>query len=555
VIPFSGNAQIISRYEFKGEQMPGITGKQQLEVIDGTPKKRLFLSIISDYGLQTGLCELVDNALDLWITNGRKPAALSIDVTLDYSRQLISVRDNAGGITRDQLELLISPGASRNDPNHELIGIFGVGGKRAGVALGEHVEIRTRAKRGMSLQLDITNDWLATEDWGIAAYEIPDIEQGTTTVDISRLRQPFSEGDVEEIRQHLAETYQWFISEGCVITLNKDPVAPRGFKNWSYPPEYRPRTSTFDISPVDDKSLSITVTAGLINDRDPEQDNYGVYFYCNHRLIVKELRTRDVGYNIGSEAGVPHPDASLCRVIIELQGPAELMPWNSTKSGLNFTHPSFIQIRPVVIAMAKYFSSLSRRLKRDWDSQVFAYSRGKLETIDPNEILSNRKIVLPTLPRTRALPRIDQLRVANKGILRNQPWTLGLVEALGLVELISKQKMDTKNRAALILLDSNFEIGLKEFIVNRKDLFPPRTYNDAKIASLFGNRTSVINEVQPHINLSSTLLGKVSHYYLLRNKLIHERATVGITDNQVDDYRKTIEQVLRVLFKLKFPKQ
>ena len=52
--------------------MAGVTSKQQLEMIDGTPKKRLFLSIISDYDLPTGLCELIDNALDLWITNEKK---------------------------------------------------------------------------------------------------------------------------------------------------------------------------------------------------------------------------------------------------------------------------------------------------------------------------------------------------------------------------------------------------------------------------------------------------------------------------------------------------
>ena len=38
--------------------MAGVSHKQQLEVIDGTPEKRLFLSIISDYDLRTGLCEL-----------------------------------------------------------------------------------------------------------------------------------------------------------------------------------------------------------------------------------------------------------------------------------------------------------------------------------------------------------------------------------------------------------------------------------------------------------------------------------------------------------------
>ena len=37
----------------------GVTHKTELDVIDGTPEKRFFLSLISDYDLKAGLCELV----------------------------------------------------------------------------------------------------------------------------------------------------------------------------------------------------------------------------------------------------------------------------------------------------------------------------------------------------------------------------------------------------------------------------------------------------------------------------------------------------------------
>ena len=43
-----------------------IARKTEIAPIDGTPVKRMFWSIISDYDLRTGLCELVDNAIDLW---------------------------------------------------------------------------------------------------------------------------------------------------------------------------------------------------------------------------------------------------------------------------------------------------------------------------------------------------------------------------------------------------------------------------------------------------------------------------------------------------------
>ncbi|MBY0317928.1 MAG: hypothetical protein K2X72_04335 [Reyranella sp.] len=141
----------------------------------------------------------------------------------------------------------------------------------------------------------------------------------------------------------------------------------------------------------------------------------------------------------------------------------------------------------------------------------------------------------------------------NERIIRDQPWTLGLIEAMGAVDLLTKQRIETKNRMALILLDSNIEIAMKEFIVNNKTLFPVMKYTDTAIMNLFKSRTNVITEVTAHVKIPTTTLAKINHYYGLRNKLIHERATVGITDAQIADYRVTVEKVLRALFRLKFP--
>src|SRR5687768_14836718 len=123
--------------------MTDIPHKSEAARLDGTPEKRMFWSIISDYNLTLGLAELVDNAIDLWQAQGKRQP-LHIRVSLDVQRQLIAVHDNAGGVRRDELRFLVAPGGSRNDPAAQVIGIFGVGSKRAGVALGERVLISTR---------------------------------------------------------------------------------------------------------------------------------------------------------------------------------------------------------------------------------------------------------------------------------------------------------------------------------------------------------------------------------------------------------------------------
>jgi len=430
--------------------MTTVTKKTEVGPLDGTPDKRMFWSIISDYDLKTGICELIDNVLDSWIACGQKKQ-LVVEITLDSNRQLISVIDNAGGVRQDQLRMLLAPGGSMNDPNAEVIGIFGVGGKRGGIALGEDVQIRTRYQKESSFEIDITNDWLVAPDWEINYYQIPDIPPRTTQVEISHLRRSFSLEDIDEIRFHLGETYDWFLRRSCVIKLNGKAVLAKSFANWAFPPDGEPRVAVFSAEVANGQSVAVNITSGLIRDRDPEEENYGVYFYCNHRLIAKELKTREVGYFVSSEAGVPHPDASLCRVLVEIQGPARLMPWNSSKSAINFDHRAFQQLRPTLIQLTSYFSSLSRRLKDDWEGKVFCYESGEVEITELENIEVKNPMVLPPLPRVNK-PKVEKLKSRNKSEINSQPWTLGLVEAMAAVEVLSRQRLETKNRIALIQL-------------------------------------------------------------------------------------------------------
>ena len=129
---------------------------------------------------------------------------------------------------------------------------------------------------------------------------------------------------------------------------------------------------------------------------------------------------------------------------------------------------------------------------------------------------------------------------------------MGLVEAMDAVDLIERYQLETKNRIALILLDSNFEIALKEFIVHRKDLFPAHEFNDAKLHQLFSKRTEVIKAVRSKISIADDIIRVANHYYEQRNKLIHERATVNVGDSDIRIYRATVESVLNTLFNLQF---
>jgi len=525
--------------------------KSEIAQLNATPHKRIFWSIISDYDLKTAVCELVDNAIDVRART-QEVVPLEIWVDICHLSQTIRITDTAGGVGEDELAVLVSPGGSGNDPMGKSIGVFGVGSKRAVVALAQQTSIQTRKHDGRSFQIDVTDAWLASEEWDIPVYEIPPIDDGTTIVELTKLRNPLSEKDTVELRDHLSATYAYFLEdERTKLYFNGSPISPAKFETWAYPPGHEPRRVE-SIKDYGESGLMLfRVTGGLITDRLPELENYGVYIYCNGRLIARELKTRDVGYFNSAEAGVPHPDASICRVIVQMEGPARLMPWTSAKNSVNADSEAFREVRPIIVKLLSHFTTLSRRTKNDWENQIFTHSTGEIQYQAVDDVISAKQVKLAPLPRARRTVT-EQLRKNNIEVIVQKPWTLGLLEAIAATEVIKRQRFDTGNRMSLIFLDSNFEIALKEFIVHSPSLFPPSIYADAKIKEVFKFRHQVVAEVAGKVPIPQDLLDRASHYYAMRNKLIHERASATVSDNDIKNYRNAIEEILTILFDLRF---
>jgi hypothetical protein len=228
------------------------------------------------------------------------------------------------------------------------------------------------------------------------------------------------------------------------------------------------------------------------------------------------------------------------------------MPWTSNKSGINYDHPVFRAISRAIIDLNAYFTRVSRRLMNEtgWRSQVLRHDTGTVE-VTPPPASAGARLILPDLPKD-SRPRGTRQKKRNQAQTENQPWTIGLVEAIDAIDILDRSPLETKNRISLILLDSDFEIALKEFIVHRKDLFPVRDFTDTKLASLFKNRTDVIKTVRAKISISNDLINLANHYYEMRNKLTHERATVDVSPDDIRKYRAVVESVLHTLFDLNF---
>lgn len=522
--------------------------KREVETISAVPSKRIFLSIIADYDLNKSICELIDNVLDIWTKDGRR-SSVNISIELNQDQQTICVSDNAGGLKREELSFIVGPGQTSNIKTDETIGIFGVGTKRATVALSQDIKIITRYKKDKTYSVEFDDKWLKSDEWNLPVYEVDEVKEGTTIIELQKLRVKITDEEIYSLKRHLQGTYARFLHNNkLIIRVGHEKIRPIIFDNWAYPPNYPPHEYVGDLQIEDGGTVRVKILAGLTLESSPAGGEYGVYFYCNDRLITSGLKTYDVGFTKGL-AGKAHPSVSLTRVVVGLEGEVQSMPWNSSKSGINPNHKVFQSLREWLVQIVKYYASLSRRWQGDWPDKVFQYSKGKVERLKIEKFLSVPKLYLPPLPASK--PRYgDLLKKANKKIVQRKPWTKGLYEGVVAVNVISKQRLDEKNRICLILLDSTLEIGFKEFLVYDSG----HRYSNRQLMDLFNNRLNVHNEVKRYFNLHDNLWTKIEHYYDLRCKLVHERATVGVTDSQIDDFRKLVEKVLKKLFQLKFEK-
>jgi len=526
-----------------------VLSKEEIDLIDATPSKRIYRSIIADYGLNTAICELIDNAIDVKsLQSGGPNLVIAVDIDLDQQR--IILKDNAGGVKESELKKLISPGESTMSGLDESIGIFGVGSKRAVVALSQLVRITTRYHKEQTFRLEYDDDWLSNSDWSLPYHKIPPIQASTTEVDLSNLRFRIEEDDIKRLRGHLSETYAYFLDDGKIaIELNGTPIVGRFFDTWAYPPEFEPSRFIKRLTPKNSEGkIKFDITAGLTVEGGSIAGDYGVFFYCNRRLISKALKTPEVGF-LSGVAGIPHPKMSLTRIIVRLEGPSESMPWTSNKANLNYNHPVFQAIKGDVIQAVKTYTGLSKRLHPDFKEKVQPFPDGEIETqkLKKDEPIKPNR--LPVIPKTRVDYKATILEL-NRKLGFDKPWVRGLYEGIVAELIITRQRsLEQRNRISLIILDSILEIAFKDYLANEI----PHPLGDDKLRNLFKDRLAVHREIEKHILKGSNIWKKINYFYKLRCDLIHRKANVSISDANIDVFRKTVIRVLKKTFRVKFP--
>jgi hypothetical protein len=321
------------------------------------------------------------------------------------------------------------------------------------------------------------------------------------------------------------------------------------FDQWADPPGYEPRAFTKRLVP-EGRSLPVLfrITSGVSYEPGSIGGDFGVFVYCNDRLVLRASKAAEFGFVPGI-AGVPHPRMSNARIIVEFSGAAKDMPWNSSQTGLNFNHIVFRAVRSDIHTAVKNATALSSRLQPTFETSIAPYREGKIVADSLRADQSLPQSNLPPIPALRPSPK-EAIRDANKAIATEKPWAVGAYESVIAVESIRKQRLTQQNRILLIILDSALEIAFKDYLAN--EITSP--LGEAKLQQLFGNRIDVQKEVEKTVLTGDAIWKKAAYFYKQRCELVHKRVSVAVSDPEIANFQDVVEKLLSAMFGLSFPK-
>lgn len=253
-------------------------GNSMLRLLKDFPNKWWFV-----------IAEFIDNSISSFDRDIRlRPSSGSgknevsdhkLVITIDFSESAVTVRDNAGGISRDDLTTALQLGRIPEDFDH--LNRFGVGMKTAAFWIGSRVEVRTKVasemvRREVVLDLDEIDEFQA---WvPIVEYEQPTSSHFTEIV-VSKLYHNRPHGrSLGKIRSYAESIYRRFLQRGDIEIridgqrLKFEPVTILNEPLWHQPNE------NFDPLPIAGQQpiewrheFSIKVPADLDNSPIPKQ--------------------------------------------------------------------------------------------------------------------------------------------------------------------------------------------------------------------------------------------------------------------------------------------
>ncbi len=345
-------------------------------IVAADPAKGFFVSmLIKDITLRDAIGDLVDNAVDAIKARANGSSDLKgYAIEIKLGKSYFSITDNGFG-----MEAKVARTTAFNfgkSDKHQLIdksiGQFGIGMKRAFFKLGSNIKVKSvAANSSFELTIDVPNWLKEPKKW--------EFEFDSGTLDEKTKNSPSKTGFSVHITnlsfdsktsfddKTFVDTLQKEIELEHMLNINKGLVIKIG--------DYTLKSSQITLVNDDnikptywekiEKGLSVKVLAG-ISTKDSEDG--GWYIFCNDRLILGKNKTDETVWTGSKGDGVPLWHAQYFRfrgyVFFEAED-SSLLPWNTTKTGMDLDSPYYKEVRSKMITMTRQVMDLLDKLKEE----------------------------------------------------------------------------------------------------------------------------------------------------------------------------------------------
>ena len=373
--------------------------------VDATPVKSFFIEMLTrDIDLVDAILDLLDNCVDgILRTKGKssgKTPYKGFKAKITFSENSFSISDNCGGIPWDLRDYAFRMGNARDnrDPNLPMIGIYGIGMKRAIFKIGKKCILSTRNQENC-YEVEILPEWIDDADkWELPVSESsrPDKEDGTTIV-IDKLYEGiarrFGEKGKDEFTREFTEKvqthYAFIIDKGFEVEINGKLVEGKATK-FVFNEKIKPYIYQTHADGVE-VFLSVGLTLGIsshvdANDDENEErrssEDAGWTIICNDRAVLSSDKTELTGWG---ESGVPkyHTQFIAIAGTVEFKSndPAKL-PTTTTKRGVDASSPLYLQVKNKMREGMKLFTDYTNHWKDDLVESRHQISLGNPHTLD-----------------------------------------------------------------------------------------------------------------------------------------------------------------------------
>jgi hypothetical protein len=351
-------------------------------VVVADPTKDFFIYMLTrDIGLSRSILDLIDNSIDGAHRERDNGGFEGYHVTLNMDADRFSIEDDCGGISLEiARKYAFRFGRPRDfQPTKHSIGQFGVGMKRALFKLGNEFRIESTTAVSRFVISENVEEWLNRPKWEFEFNELDEPKEGFpenqrgTHIEVTRLHESVAEAfNLEnfrnELRIELKEAHQNAIENGLSLSLNGIPV--------DFDPidllesdQLKPVSKKMDFNFPDNQAVKVRIFAGITRS-DPQAA--GWYIFCNGRLVLGADQTQRTGWGAGGETEVPkfHNRSARFRGYVFFDADdAGLLPWNTTKTGVDADSKIFRAIRLQMITVMRpiidFLNKLGREVEAD----------------------------------------------------------------------------------------------------------------------------------------------------------------------------------------------